>query len=305
VAAAPSFDIVRVGPRGDTVLAGRSRPGAQVVIADNGRGIAQAHADAQGQWVALPETPLPVGGHQLTLSATSSGQAATVASRGLAPVIVVVPPPGGTAAAGPLALLAPETAMPRLLQAPQSAPSPGQAAGAPVMPLPPGSAIPHLGVGLVDYDGHGAIRFAGTAPPGAAVRLYVDRRPVGDARADAQGRWMLQPTASTGAGRHQLRLDQLTAAGAVAARIALPFDRALLPEGAVLDGKVVVQPGQSLWRIARRVYGRGIRYTVIYLANRGQIRNPALIYPGQIFSVPAPPEESPPKPSPASSSAAR
>ena len=49
---------------------------------------------------------------------------------------------------------------------------------------------------------------------------------------------------------------------------------------------VVVQPGHSLWRIARRVYGQGLHYTLIYAANRAQIGNPDLIFPGQIFSVP-------------------
>ena len=49
---------------------------------------------------------------------------------------------------------------------------------------------------------------------------------------------------------------------------------------------MVVQPGNSLWRIARRVYGQGVRYTVIYAANQAQIGNPDLIFPGQIFSVP-------------------
>ena len=47
-----------------------------------------------------------------------------------------------------------------------------------------------------------------------------------------------------------------------------------------------MQPGNSLWRIARRNYGEGIRYTVIYQANREQIRDPDLIYPGQVFEVP-------------------
>jgi len=49
---------------------------------------------------------------------------------------------------------------------------------------------------------------------------------------------------------------------------------------------VVVQPGQNLWRLARSAYGTGVRYTVIYLANRDQIRDPRLIYPGQAFAVP-------------------
>ncbi len=36
----------------------------------------------------------------------------------------------------------------------------------------------------------------------------------------------------------------------------------------------------------RRAYGTGVRYTVIYLANRDQIRDPRLIYPGQAFATP-------------------
>ena len=52
------------------------------------------------------------------------------------------------------------------------------------------------------------------------------------------------------------------------------------------ESAVIVQPGNSLWRIARRVYGRGLRYSVIYQANRERIRDPDLIYPGQIFTIP-------------------
>ena len=48
----------------------------------------------------------------------------------------------------------------------------------------------------------------------------------------------------------------------------------------------LVSRGDSLWRISRRVYGRGVRYTVIYEANQQQIRDPARIYPGQMFVVP-------------------
>lgn len=44
--------------------------------------------------------------------------------------------------------------------------------------------------------------------------------------------------------------------------------------------------GDSLWRISRKIFGQGIRYTLIYEANASQIRNPNLIYPGQVFVVP-------------------
>jgi nucleoid-associated protein YgaU len=52
---------------------------------------------------------------------------------------------------------------------------------------------------------------------------------------------------------------------------------------------VIVQPGNSLWRIARRVLGEGMQYVHIYEANQAQIRDPDLIYPGQVFEVPSAP----------------
>ncbi|HLH10815.1 MAG TPA: LysM peptidoglycan-binding domain-containing protein [Methylovirgula sp.] len=47
-----------------------------------------------------------------------------------------------------------------------------------------------------------------------------------------------------------------------------------------------VARGDSLWRISRKVFGHGIRYTLIYEANASQIRDPSLIYPGQVFVLP-------------------
>ncbi len=49
---------------------------------------------------------------------------------------------------------------------------------------------------------------------------------------------------------------------------------------------VIIRRGDNLWRLARRNYGAGIRYTTIFEANRDQIQDPNLIFPGQIFKVP-------------------
>ncbi|MEO4044510.1 LysM peptidoglycan-binding domain-containing protein [Hoeflea sp. CAU 1731] len=55
------------------------------------------------------------------------------------------------------------------------------------------------------------------------------------------------------------------------------------------DSSVIIRRGDTLWQISRRVYGRGVRYTTIYLANTDQIRNPDFIEPGQTFMVPEKP----------------
>ena len=265
---APSFDVVRVGPQGNAVLAGRAEPGAMVAVTDGAASLGQVRADERGEWVLAPDAPIAPGGRELSLSART---AAGLEVKGRDTVLLAVPAPA-TLPNPVVALLVPSAGAPRVLQ------------GAADAAAKPGNA--RLGLDAVDYDDRGAIRFAGAAPPGAPVRVYVDNAAAGDAMADALGRWTLTPRDVVAAGVHRLRVDQLTAAGKVSARVELPFQRTAVPAVELASGRVVVQPGQNLWRLARRAYGTGVRYTVIYLANRDQIRDPRLIYPGQAFALP-------------------
>jgi len=106
-------------------------------------------------------------------------------------------------------------------------------------------------------------------------------------QADANGRWTFVPGAALALGDHTLRVDSVDEAGKVMARAETPVTREpaekLIPPGETL---VIVQPGNSLWRIARRTLGGGMHYSDIFQANRDQIRDPDMIYPGQIFTVP-------------------
>jgi hypothetical protein len=322
----PSFDIVRVSPQGDTVVAGRAAAGAEVTLKSNGQAIGSATADASGQFVILPAKPLGPGGRELTLSARDAAGDKTLGS---APVIVAMPatpnpgaPNPGAPLPAPAAAAAPEA--PAVIAA--TPPHPG---GVPLVMLAPAGAAPRvlqgpgadagstksarLSLGVVDYGATGQIRFAGSAPPGAMVRLYIDNHPAADITADAQGHWAAEPGQAIAPGTHILRLDQLApGSSTVQARVELPFQRADLSAHAAAahaaaahagaspaaapavaaampaqgPGQVIVQPTQSLWRIARRVYGEGIRYTDIYAANSDLIRDPNLIYPGQIFTLP-------------------
>jgi nucleoid-associated protein YgaU len=119
------------------------------------------------------------------------------------------------------------------------------------------------------------------------VLVYLDHGVLGQASADGEGRWQLRPDGNVAAGLHRLRADLVDAGGAVLARAEIPFQRAEPIQVAADEEFIVVQPGHSLWVIARKRYGQGVQYSAIYEANAGQIRNPHLIYPGQIFLVPA------------------
>jgi hypothetical protein len=300
----PRFDVARVGARGMLVTAGRAAAGAEVTLLEGQRELGRARADNRGEWVILPHDPLAPGARELSLLARAPGGDAIP---GEETVLLVVPePPGGGAAvaslggasqaagapggssaasSGPLAMLLPPSstpnAAPRVLQG--GGASAGESAPAGTAPRPP-----RLGLDVVDYDDAGSMRFAGSAAPGSSVRVYAGPQMLGEATADGAGRWHLTPNDQPSVGRHVLRLDQMASAGGggVAARIEVPFQRDRLPEESVQDGRMVVQPGQNLWRIARSTYGRGVRYTVIYAANRDTIRDPRLIYPGQVFALP-------------------
>jgi nucleoid-associated protein YgaU len=199
------------------------------------------------------------------------------------------PSSAAPAPSGPLAVLIPsrpEGAGPRLLQVPE--------------PTATDRSPPRLGIDSVEYDEAGSMRFAGGAPPGTTLRLYVDDKYIGDAVADAQGRWALMPETQPSIGRHRLRVDQVSPAdGRVLARAEVPFQREELPAEAFAQQRIVVQPGNNLWRIARATYGRGTRYTVIYQANKDQIADPNRIFPGQVFALPTA------QPAPAASSRSR
>ena len=94
----------------------------------------------------------------------------------------------------------------------------------------------------------------GEAPPGVPVRIYVDNRPAAMVVGDAKGAWAAGLDEALPPGTYTLRVDQLDAGGQTVARIETPFTRVSEPpvEGNLQVDYVVVQPGNSLWRIARR-----------------------------------------------------
>lgn len=276
----PSFDVVRVNPNGDAVIAGRAAPGAEVELLDGDKVIGRTEADDRGEWVLLPDSAIEPGEHRFTLRVERDGMSTLESER---MVIVVVPAPAKdiagnavTEPAGALALSVPQTGdgASQILNLPSTN---GEAATGPVT-------APTLDV--LDFDQTGRMAMSGRAPSGGSVALYLDDKLLGSAPVDRDGRWAFKPDANLPIGPHELRIDQLDASGKVVGRIAQPIEQ---PDFAGLDpegDKLIVQPGNSLWRLARRTYGDGLRYTVIYEANKDRIRDPDLIYPGQVFELP-------------------
>jgi nucleoid-associated protein YgaU len=287
----PSFDVVRVNPSGDTVIAGRAQPGSEVTILDGKNVLGSVEADNRGEWVFLPDAALGPGEHSFTLESTDKGAAKQESETS---VVVIVPEVAkdiaGRASNQPAGALA--------IEVPKSGDGPTRVLNVPNAPAS-ASAGPATGpeISAIDYNDAGRAVLSGRAPAGARLFVYVDNVPAGEAVADEDGSWSFTPSSAIAEGLHVIRIDQVDETGKVLARVETPFEQAKIRlaegsangDGATLSAagrSIVVQPGNSLWKMARESYGEGVRYTVIYEANKDQIANPDLIYPGQVFSVP-------------------
>lgn len=131
---------------------------------------------------------------------------------------------------------------------------------------------------------------AGKSEPNQTVRIYVDGGFVSDVRSNEKGAWLLEAKKPLGPGNYKIGVDLLqSGSGQVSARAEVPFvveDLTAQEQAAVSGGSVIIRENDNLWTIAQRLYGDGQRYTAIYQQNRDQIRNPGLIFPGQIFKLP-------------------
>lgn len=260
----PGFDVVRVTRDGRAVMAGRAAPGARVIVKSGDLVLGQVMADKRGDWVMIPETPLKPGAQVLTLSA-QLGEDGPVLSKDSAIISVPDRPDGDVFVA---------------------VSRPGKPTRILDQGLP--DATPTgVSVAGIDLAPEGGAMLSGRAEPGRLVRVYLDNQAAGEALADEKGHWELAHAGTVAAGEHKLRADQLDPSGKVLLRAEVAFSRA--EQGQLVMGRqqVMIMQGNALWEIARSIYGSGIAYSVIFTNNKQQIRDPDLIYPGQIFDIPA------------------
>lgn len=165
----PTFDIVTVDPRGQAVIAGRAAPGDRVKVLDGGKPMGEVTADARGEWVLVPETPMTAGSRQIELEATGrdGGPARRSAD---AVALSITPPPSGQGAPSALAVLLPgdKSRPAQILQRPEAATGTGP-----------------LALDAAEYAAGDRLVLAGRAEAGARVAVYAGDQPLGTVVADA------------------------------------------------------------------------------------------------------------------------
>ncbi|MEP2640590.1 LysM peptidoglycan-binding domain-containing protein, partial [Roseobacter sp.] len=183
-------------------------------------------------------------------------------------------PPQPTAAPQPVAILRSTSDGVALLQ---TAPQPSET----------------VAIDTIGYSAQGDVQLSGRAAAGTSeVRVYLQNRFTAAFAVDSDGAWR-GDIPGIDAGLYQLRVDEVNGAGDVTSRIETPFKReaptVLAEANAGQNGPVqavTVQTGDTLWAIARDRYGEGVLFVKVFEANRGDIRDPDLIYPGQVFDLP-------------------
>ena len=245
----PAFDLLRVEPDGSTVIAGRGQPNTKLEIKNGDTVVATADIGPAGDFAAVFEQPLAAGDYQLTLSTKDdkgvskmSEEVATVSvpKNGDGELLAMVSKPGEASrlitvpdaaekaqktvdqAAGDTAAA---TATGTETASADSTPTAGDTAGAAAIAT---AAKAEVRVSAIELEGE-RMFIAGTAKPGALVRIYADDKLVGEAKADEQGRYVADGTIDLSVGRHTVRADVMSPdGGKVDFRASVPFDR---PEG--------------------------------------------------------------------------
>lgn len=140
-------------------------------------------------------------------------------------------------------------------------------------------------IDTITYDNEGEVAISGRGSAGDFVQIYLDNKPVLLTSIGVDGSWVT-PLTNIKQGLYNLRADEVSKSGVVLSRVETPFQRENVVIAAKGASAITVQPGYTLWAIAREKYGSGFQYVRVYQANQDLIKNPDLIYPGQVFKLP-------------------
>jgi nucleoid-associated protein YgaU len=306
----PSFDTVRVEQNGDAVIAGRAEPDADVTLKWNGNVVGAAKANGQGSFVLIPEKPLMKGSGALTLEMSKNGSVVT--SEGSVIVDVKENAPALVAKIDPVAPT-------QVIQSGAARDQPkdvqltavdydasgnivfsGKAVAGSVVRFYVDDVA--AGEGLADVTGNWSFKGTSLVAPGTH-RLRADAVDVaGKVVSRIELPFLREDAATVAAAQVAVAAPATPAPVSRSVVVEVPAPKsATTPEPApeakvatapepvvVVEGpkKLVIQPGNSLWKLSREVYGKGRMFTIIYEANRDQLKNPNKIFPGQILTAP-------------------
>lgn len=254
-----SFDIIRITKNGDAVFAGRALPDINIELFDGDLKLADLVSDANGEWVWSSRKPLMPGAKNFSLKYIDKSGNKLSSEKS---VLIYID----------------KENEPLILKSDLNGNS-----NSVILNLD--ELESGISLDIVEYSPTGHLLFSGRSEKNIDVYIHINEELIGKATSDKEGNWKFESEQKFAYGKLSLSLSFFLGKEKIL-KTQIFNEELEKIQHKLQKKKFIVQPGNSLWRIARKTLGGGIMYTEIFKKNLKIIKNPDLIYPGQVLGIP-------------------
>ena len=258
-----TFDIVRISKNGDIVMAGKSEPNEVIELLDGEEIIAEVVSDENGEWIWISEIPTQYGIKKFKLQYKNNLNTASISDE---TVIVLVDREASS--------------VPKVVRVFNS-----DVESVDMLNLE--KINDAITLDVLSYSPPGLIILSGRTNSNTEIEIFNASESLGKAKSNEDGIWKFIIK------KNDYSNEEISLKTKINGEtLILTYDHADIQRRfnktnfQFYDDRITVEQGNSLWRIARKTLGGGIYYTEIYKNNLAKIKNPNLIYPGQVFNIP-------------------
>ena len=252
-----TFDVVRVNKNGDVIIAGKTLPDTELYLFDGNDKLATLNSDSHGDWMWMSEDPLKPGIKRFNLKLSKNKE--NFSSQNNVIILVEKNKPK----------------FPKIIKF-----SSNDNAGINI--LTSEKKLNGLGLDTIEYYEDKKLKISGRATPNSKIELFLSDIVYEETFADLDGVWKIELNEIEFL-KYELKIKTHINNEKIAIKTSILED---FKSSLLIEKKIVVEDGNSLWRIAKRTLGGGIYYSEIYKNNIKKINNPDLIFPGQVFNIP-------------------
>ena len=252
-----TFDVVRINKNGDVIIAGKTLPDTELHLFDGNDKLATLNSDSHGDWMWMSEDPLKPGIKRFNLKLSKNKE--NFSSQNNVIILVEKNKPK----------------FPKIIKF-----SSNDNAGINI--LTSEKKLNGLGLDTIEYYEDKKLKISGRATPNSKIELFLSDIVYEETFADLDGVWKIELNEIEFL-KYELKIETHINNEKIAIKTSILED---FKSSLLIEKKIVVEDGNSLWRIAKRTLGGGIYYSEIYKNNIKKINNPDLIFPGQVFNIP-------------------
>ena len=258
-----TFDIVRISKTGDIVIAGKSEPNEIIELLDGEEIIAEVISDENGEWIWVSKLTIKSGIKKFKLQYKNNLYKSSISDQ---TVIILVDNQSHS--------------VPKVARVFRS-----DVENIDLLNLEKLSDA--ITLDFLSYSPPGLVILSGRTISNTEIEILKSSEILGKTKSNENGVWKFIIK------KNEYANEEISIKTTINGEtLILTYDQAEIKKRfkntnyEFYDDRIIVQKGNSLWRIARKTLGGGIFYTEIYKNNLAKIKNPNLIYPGQVFNLP-------------------